>query len=138
MTTLPATALQRAIAFLRTVLADGPLLVKEVEELALEAGVSRRTVKRARAKLGVESRPDGFGGPRVLALPEGASSVDQVSASVDHTEDQRDESEGHAKAETERAPTASMARTDVPSADRERRGPPARSGVRRVRLNRIR
>jgi hypothetical protein len=72
---IPPTALQRAIAWLRNVLASGPLPVEEVERLAREAHISRRTLRRARGKLHVRTSPSGFQGSRIPSLPEGAHSV---------------------------------------------------------------
>lgn len=72
MSEVPLTAVQRALRWLRAVLSAGPLPVVEVEKLARDVGVTRRTLRRARKKLGVVSYPLGFGGPHVLALPEHA------------------------------------------------------------------
>jgi putative DNA primase/helicase len=50
------TAFREAEEFLADVLAPGPVLAKEVQRQAKEAGVSDRTLKRAKAKLKVRSR----------------------------------------------------------------------------------
>ena len=55
---------------LEELLADCPVAVREVEKAARDAGVSRRTLERARARLGVRSAPEWFGGHRVLRLPD--------------------------------------------------------------------
>ena len=56
------TALQEALEVLAEILSDGPLPAKEVVQLATDAQVSKRTLLRAKAKLGVKSRKVG-GGP---------------------------------------------------------------------------
>ncbi|MGL4511514.1 MAG: AAA family ATPase [Lacipirellulaceae bacterium] len=62
--------LKAAKEFLRTTLADGPVASIEVERLASDAGIAERTLGRARQELRVKSSPRGFGGPRVLQLPD--------------------------------------------------------------------
>jgi hypothetical protein len=62
------SALDAACELVRDVLADRPVSARDLERHAREAGVSRRTLERARARLGVRSIPAGFGGPRMLAL----------------------------------------------------------------------
>lgn len=47
--------------FLRELLADGPVAATEVRRLSLEAGISNRTLERAKRDLGVLSDRDGFG-----------------------------------------------------------------------------
>lgn len=59
-----------ATEFLRDTLADGPLPVTTVEALAGEAGISHRTLVRARRAVGVTSTRRGFGGPMYMGLPE--------------------------------------------------------------------
>jgi len=66
------SALQEAVAFLRQVLASGPMRATEVERLAKEDGISLRTLRRARESLGVESRKDGMRGGRSWSLPKGS------------------------------------------------------------------
>jgi len=47
--------------WLREALADGPLLSKDLERMAKESGHNWRTVKRAKAELGVIAQREGFG-----------------------------------------------------------------------------
>lgn len=47
--------------FLRDVLADGPLPVKDVERAAKEAGISRDSLRRARERMGIKPKRTGFG-----------------------------------------------------------------------------
>lgn len=75
----PADAVSRtdrtaAVEFLERVLADGERLSVDVVAEAEEEGISERTLQRARAKLGVESRRDGFGrgGKTYIRLPSSA------------------------------------------------------------------
>lgn len=128
-------AIAKAVSFLRTVLAAGPLLVSAVEEVAREEGITRRTLRRARAKLGVLSSPDGYQGQRMLALPEGAASVGHEATSADPGIDGGARSDGHA----EPAPVPAVAQTANLHPDHDRRSPgPEQQGVRRVALRRIR
>jgi len=55
------TALDEAKDFLRVLLADGPVEVKEVKAEARDAGISERTLARAKAQLCVEAVKVGFG-----------------------------------------------------------------------------
>jgi hypothetical protein len=55
------SALEEAKDALRTILADGPLWVKEVIQAARQAGVSKRTLDRAKRALGVRTRKKGGG-----------------------------------------------------------------------------
>ncbi len=50
-----------AEAFLRDELADGPRPTKDVQRAARDAGISQRTLDRAKARLGVKPRKEGFG-----------------------------------------------------------------------------
>lgn len=89
--TVPPTALQHTTTWLREVLAHGPRPVTEVERLAQEAGIARRTLRRARAKLGVKQWPLGFGGAHVLGLPDqdsGGPHVTQRGPTQDQVEQQ--------------------------------------------------
>jgi hypothetical protein len=64
------SALDEAKAVLRDILGDGAVRAKEVERQAREAGVSEKTLRRAKEALGVKSiRPDGFTGPWAWTLP---------------------------------------------------------------------
>ncbi len=60
-----------ATDFLRDILADAPLPSSEVEALAVDEDITERTLKRAKKKLGIESKRKGFGtGSSVLwSLP---------------------------------------------------------------------
>ena len=55
------SALQEANHVLYSVLADGPLLAKEAQKLCVDAGVSARTLRRAKKALRVRSQRKGFG-----------------------------------------------------------------------------
>lgn len=63
------TARNRAMAFYQTALQAGPRPASEVLEEGVAAGHTRRTLERARAALNVHSWPDGYQGPRLIALP---------------------------------------------------------------------
>jgi AAA domain-containing protein len=67
-----APARHEAQAILAEILAEGPLPARTVKALAGEAGVSERTLARAREALGVTTQREGFGkGARyVWALPD--------------------------------------------------------------------
>ena len=54
--------------FLREELAAGPVPAKEVEAAALEAGISKATLRRARLELGVKIKRDGFQGKSLWSL----------------------------------------------------------------------
>jgi hypothetical protein len=94
MSPVPLTALQRAVCWLRAVLRTGPLPVREVERLAHEVEISRRTLRRARAKLGVKSWPLGFGGRHAVALPEHANG--DALAGAESEREPRDQAGDHA------------------------------------------
>jgi hypothetical protein len=64
------TKQDEAIEFLREQLASGPQLVTTVEERAIVAGISLRTLSRARKILGVQTQRDGFQGQVLIHLPE--------------------------------------------------------------------
>jgi len=55
------SAFDEASAFLTYVLQHGPLPGRDVEKQAKEAGVSQRTLERAKSRLGVKSIREGFG-----------------------------------------------------------------------------
>jgi hypothetical protein len=63
------SALEDAKGVLADILSGRPVQASEVEAQAKEAGVKERTLKRAKAALGVKSRRMGFGGPWVWELP---------------------------------------------------------------------
>jgi hypothetical protein len=56
------SALGEAVAFLREALADGARSAAELKREAKELGIAGRTLDRARSRLGIESRREGFGG----------------------------------------------------------------------------
>jgi putative DNA primase/helicase len=64
-------ALDEAIEFLRVELVEGRVEVTAIQAAAKRAGISDRTLKRARAKLGVIKQREGFGpgGKFFLAMP---------------------------------------------------------------------
>ena len=55
------TALADAEAFLRAFLADGPVEAKTIQARAREAGIAEPTLRRAKARVGVEAFLTGFG-----------------------------------------------------------------------------
>jgi putative DNA primase/helicase len=63
------SALDEATAWLGDALADGPRIGGELKESARKAGISNRTLERARVELRVECGPDGFRGPWTWRLP---------------------------------------------------------------------
>lgn len=126
----PLTALQRATSWLFALLADGPLPVKDVEAMAEEVGITRRTLRRARSKLGVQSSPDGFAGPRMLRLPEGSD-----ANSVGQSGGQATGSEGQHLDETDQMAVETVGQTEGSrEAGRVRS---KRTDLRRVQLRRI-
>ncbi|NLY01172.1 MAG: hypothetical protein GXY83_34200 [Rhodopirellula sp.] len=52
---------QQAHDFLKKMLANGPVPQKEIEAEAIQRGISKRTLKRAKKDLGIESNRAGFG-----------------------------------------------------------------------------
>jgi hypothetical protein len=56
------TRLDEAVEVIRAILAGGPVAVADARRQLRAAGVADRTADRARARLGVRARPDGFGG----------------------------------------------------------------------------
>jgi hypothetical protein len=87
------SSLDEAIAVLEAILADGSQPTKEVERLALQAGVSKRTLERARAALGVKSAPLTEPGRRGAvgwrsSLPTDATAINSAnSANREHLAD---------------------------------------------------
>jgi hypothetical protein len=55
-------AMEAAEVFLQSLLATGPLPVKDIEAAAEGAGLSWRTVRRAKDRLGVRPSKSGLGG----------------------------------------------------------------------------
>jgi hypothetical protein len=75
------TVLDRAIAWLEALLAPGPLPAATVGEWAVDVGIRPRTLRRAKERLGVVvSKPDGWQGARILALPTPAPETEPVHA----------------------------------------------------------
>jgi len=96
-------ALTEAECFLQALLADGPVLSKQVDAEAQEAGVARATLRRAKANLGIKSYKDGMKGGWFCALPKALNSTEDA-----HLKDMST----FGTDEHLRAPTAP---TDVPS-----------------------
>jgi putative DNA primase/helicase len=69
---ITGTAINEAEVWLDDLLRAGPVTAKEVEEQALAAGIAERTLRRAKSKLGVDVRKNGFGGGWRWHLPETA------------------------------------------------------------------
>lgn len=63
-------ALLVAVSFLEDVLADGSVAAKEVKMQAAEAGVTARTLERAKERLGIRPRKVGFSGGWLWSLPK--------------------------------------------------------------------
>lgn len=63
---------REAADWLRMLLADGPVLVKELRQQARDAGLSWGTVRRAKEEVGVQARKQAFAKGWVWQLPEGA------------------------------------------------------------------
>jgi hypothetical protein len=79
------TERDEAIEFLAAELADGPRPAKEIKQAASAANIFERTLKRAKADLGVTSTKDGLNGGWRWRLPEQEGHASQ------------DEQGGHAK-----------------------------------------
>jgi archaellum biogenesis ATPase FlaH len=62
-------AVQEAISFLEDCLSEGPKTAEAVKLQAKQSGISERTLKRAKAKLGIKTVKDGFNGHWVWKLP---------------------------------------------------------------------
>ena len=74
------TALREAQYVLFSILAEGPVLAKEAKTLGADAGITPRTLRRAKESLGVVSQRRGFG-PRsrfFWMLPEESELVDRL------------------------------------------------------------
>lgn len=69
-------AMNDAAAFLRDVLAVGPMPAKEVQREARNSGISDMTLRRARSRVGVVTQRSGFGsgGSWMWSLPQRCSS----------------------------------------------------------------
>ena len=68
----PGSALAEAMEHIRVELADGPKAAKAMFASADEAGFARETIKRAKRRLGIESRKLAYDGGWVWAWPEPA------------------------------------------------------------------
>jgi len=55
------TAIDEAVEWLRSLLADGRMQSKEIRRLARQEGITAETLKRARSKLGVVAEKEGIG-----------------------------------------------------------------------------
>jgi AAA domain len=74
------SVMESAEEFLATKLSAGPVAVTEVEEHARALGISKSTLNRARAKLGVRADKIGLEGGWVLSLPtEGSQNSRRLS-----------------------------------------------------------
>lgn len=67
------TASADATTVLREILSGGPLSAKTVKDEARDAGISERTLWRAKKTLGVVAKKAGFGGGWVWELPKAAN-----------------------------------------------------------------
>jgi putative DNA primase/helicase len=67
----PATALERAVEALKELLGDGPAPANEVQAYLQEARIAKRTAERAKAEMGILSRPEK--GRWVWELPSNGS-----------------------------------------------------------------
>jgi hypothetical protein len=67
--TAERSARDEAKDFLRELLADGPVEADEANQQAREAGISERTLDRAKKTLGVKVDKSGFRGPWLWSLP---------------------------------------------------------------------
>jgi hypothetical protein len=63
--------LAKAIDLLRKLLAGGSVLAKDAQAALRANGITERTERRARQKLGIEAERDGIKGPWILTLPGG-------------------------------------------------------------------
>ena len=80
------TQREEAAWVLSSLLADGPLSAKEVIKLAMDQGVSKRTLTRAKELLGVQSKKIGFGegSQFVWQLPDQAAIVERLPETGQH------------------------------------------------------
>jgi hypothetical protein len=75
--------LDTAKAFLRDQLSEGSQAVIPIEELALRAGIAKRTLDRARADLGVTAHRRGFQGAVFLSLPPEGGNIEDLAMNDD-------------------------------------------------------
>jgi len=80
-------ALAEATAWLGHVLADGAAPGADVKRQAKADGIAPRTLDRAKRKLGIVCRPDGFGGPWLWEFPSsnGQSAPDSPHCATPET-----------------------------------------------------
>jgi putative DNA primase/helicase len=71
-----AGALDEAEAFLRNALGDGPRTRRDLETAAEAEGLSWRTVRRAKKKLGIVATKTGYASGWTWRLPEGVTATD--------------------------------------------------------------
>jgi hypothetical protein len=72
-----SSAIMEAVTFLEEMLASGRVSVKDLTREAHAAGITDSTLKRARQRLKIQPRKDGFGGGWYLELPASAAEGDQ-------------------------------------------------------------
>ncbi len=63
------SAIDEAKAFLRAILSDRPVDAKDVQKQAEDAGISKKTLQRAKKVLGIKSKKSEFSGGWVWELP---------------------------------------------------------------------
>lgn len=82
------SATEQAAEFLRDMLADGPILSKQLKADAAEAGHSWSTLKLAKQQIGVEARREGFGkdGAWVWLLPTAPRSIEDKGDTIEAKE----------------------------------------------------
>ena len=61
--------LDYAVAWLKTALADGPMLANEVLDQAKQNNIAEKTLRRAQAEIGIKPDKGGYGGPWSWSLP---------------------------------------------------------------------
>ena len=100
--------LDDACDLLRQWLVDGPVLQEELERRASQAGISNRTLRRAKGKVGAQSDKQGFGSASRWSwrLPEGDQEPPKVASSPITYED------GHLSGEDGRNALSDMAPTE--------------------------
>ncbi len=96
---------------LRVVLADGPVASKQIIADAHEAGIGERTLRKAKADLGVKSNKAGLGDRRTWSLPEVCTEGDHQPLGVAALQgcslpSEQDLFNGHIKIQTEGCNTA--------------------------------
>jgi len=65
-----STAREEAMMLLQSLLAEGPRPARDIYAEAEAAGISKRTLKRAKKSLGVTSHKEGMDGPWLWELPD--------------------------------------------------------------------